>query len=107
MTDDWPVTVGRKDFKPVPESWVDLGHDAHADADGTRIFAVSVAAIPDTRDALAIRYAHPRSGQTLELRTNGKPNPAGDGLVPASLATHDDWPRSRLADADPDGRVVP
>jgi len=103
VSDDWPVSVGRKDFKPVPESWVELGHDAHADADGTRIYAVSVASLPDTRDMLAIRYAHPRSGQTLEVSTNGAPNPTGDGLIPASLASYHDWPRSRLADADPDG----
>jgi len=102
MSDDWPISVGREEYHPIPASWIEFGHDA-GDGDGTRIYAVSVAAVPGTRGLLAIRYLHPRSEQTLRVTTKGAPNPTGDGLIPASLRQYHDWPRSRLAYADPTG----
>ncbi|ELZ23473.1 hypothetical protein C475_14408 [Halosimplex carlsbadense 2-9-1] len=91
MSDEWPVEIDGDEFHPIPESWIEYGSDQ--DRGSPRIYAVSVASGP--RNMILLRYASP-DGRAVKVSTNGADNPSGDGIVPASLAKYENWPRSMV-----------
>ena len=86
---DWPVHRDGLEYDPIPASWIEHGSDR--DHGSPRLYAVSVA--HSARDMISIRYVA-RDGGVYVQTCASAPNPTGDGVVPASLATYRDWPRS-------------
>jgi len=94
MTERWPVVIDDQEYSPIPESWIEHGHD---DGDGQhRVYAVSAAS--GVRDILHVRYIHPSTPKVLRALMQSAENPTGDGVVPSMLATYQTWPRSIIAD---------
>jgi len=89
MPEQWPLKIDGREYHPIPETWLDYGSDEGAG--GPRCYAVSVART--VRDLIRIRYVA-RDGGVYVQSTSSKENPTGGGIVPASLATAHDWPRS-------------
>lgn len=89
--DEWPVDLDGDEFYPIPESWIEHGSDQ--DRGSPRIYAVSVASGP--RNMILVRYASP-DGRAVKVSMTGAENPSGGGVVPASLAKYEDWPRSMV-----------
>jgi len=86
---DWPLAIDGREHHPIPATWLDHGSDEGYGS--PRCYAVSVAR--STRDLIRIRYVA-RDGGVYVQSTSSKPNPTGEGVVPASLASVHDWPRS-------------
>jgi len=87
----WPLEIERREFHPVPESWIEHGDD-HGSGE-PRVYAVSVAHLG--RKELALRYRHCSTPKVIRIRMRGTDNPTGDGIVPSLLANdYGSWPRS-------------
>lgn len=86
---DWPVTVDGRAFEPLPDSWVEAGHDDGAGH--PRLYAVSGAV--SGRQVLHVRYVHPRTEYVLTAEMRGTDGPEG-GTVPEMLDARGTWPRS-------------
>lgn len=86
---DWPLAIDGHEYHPIPATWLDHGSDEGYGS--PRCYAVSVA--HSVRDLIRIRYVA-RDGGVYVQSTSSKPNPTGEGVVPASLASVHDWPRS-------------
>jgi len=88
MAGDWPLVIDGREFSPVPETWIEHGHD---DGDGSpRLYAVSAAVCG--RDVLHVRYAAACVPKVLVAHYRGERG--DDGLLPACLAKKRTWPRS-------------
>jgi len=96
---DWPIEIDGREFSPIPESWIERGHD---DGHGIpRIYAVSAAVCG--RQILHVRYLSTQSPKALRVTMRGADGPNG-GTVPEMLLTRRTWPRSITPDgAGPSG----
>jgi len=94
MSDAWPLEIDDLEYSPIPQSWIDHGHE-HGHG-SPRLYAVSAAVTG--RNVLFVRYVAPSVGRTLRAEMLGKEGPNG-GIVPAMLASYHDW----AASITPDG----
>jgi hypothetical protein len=108
---EWPLDIGGRQFRPIPESWIHhphaVDHDEAAPESAVRLYAVS-AAISETGRALFVRYLHPDGTGVLELETGACPAPNGEDRVPCGLMppVSNPWPRSYVPNRhqEPDDR---
>ncbi|WP_226013071.1 hypothetical protein [Halomicrobium salinisoli] len=92
----WPVEIDGREYRPVPESWIEHGVDADEGQGPPRVYAVSVCLY---RNRVRVRYAHPNTDGVTEMETT--PIQHGDGLVPTGLAKPGSvWHRSVVPTVD-------
>lgn len=98
---EWPLSIDREEYHPVPESWVEAAsaydEDPDAPAEAIRLYATSAAIIGGR--FVSVRYSAPRFTKVLEYREECIERSDGEGYVPRSLFKGG-WSRSRTAKRD-------
>jgi len=100
-TDRWPLAIDGRDYYPIPESWVEMGHDD--DEGDRRVYAVSAAV--GSRQTFHVRYRHPITPRVIVTEMQGTHSPRADRVVPQMLVSHGTWLRSIIVDDRPPSGV--